>query len=144
MKTLMDACDELELSLHDASRECQTLAKDLDEFQSNISVYPVQWLHLRLMMTAREILTAALSLYIKHESRGYVFFTMIDNVLGVQWTDNEELITDREWCRNRGTIMLLPNEIAAISSELANQLASGNCEDVVKWINDCGNCIVLD
>jgi hypothetical protein len=63
--------------------------------------------------------------------------------LAVCWEQKEYSQWHKDWFKERGIIIFLPQEAVSMVEKIMSQLDSGNWANVVKWINDCGNYIIL-
>ena len=99
---------------------------------------------LRLQLLRMQVLTQALSLYISHTSKGFVFLMKIPVGLVVFWTEKEDILADAEDLRKQGTLILAIDEFSTAIGEMETQLRKGKIAEVVKQVNNLNLVATLE
>lgn len=136
---LRDACLRFEQALEAVSAQCKAMLIELDEFERDIVIRPVEIVGKRLLVIACWIAMSVLSRYEEHGGKGHACVVMADEGgLITWWVESKRIVANkREWKAHGFTILSIEETFNTIKG-LQNDLPSGMWADVVAWIKRCG------
>lgn len=135
MKTLANACRELEQLLNDVSSECRSFSLELKKL-NHCTREAVEQLKSVLVGIINEISRSEESLYLQHDGIGYVFFFIgINGEMTMHWVGRKDIVDDKYRFRNEGWTVVSISEVLDIIDGLLEKLDLGNLAEAITWIN---------
>ena len=144
MKTLDGMCRALQQALSETSRQGKAILERVDKFTTNISVFPLTMVQLRLQLIAGQIMVWALSLYVHHDNKGVVFVIRMETGMGVYWSETEYSDEDKDWFKARGSLIVSPEGVNEEIDQLIDGLESGHWSKALDWIHRYEGNLVSD
>ena len=145
IEDLQNGCDDLVQVLNRVEARCRGVLACVEMFDGYVGSYLTNRLLRRLAILAIWIKSGTDLLYRDHGGQGYVrvFLAESDGVI-VDWVEMAELMADKSWYRSWGYTVLSVVDFLGILGVLVDELAAGNWEKVVRWLNTYGRSPGLD
>ena len=145
IETLQSGCDDLVQVLSRVEARCRDVLACVEMFDGYVGSHLRNRLLRRLAILAIWTKSRTELLYRDHRGQGHVtvFLTERDGVI-TEWVETERLVADRSWYASRGVTVVTVAEFIGILGVLVEELAAGNWEKVVMWLNTYGRSPSLD
>lgn len=144
MNSLGDACQVLHQELSAARAQCEAIRYELNYFAAYASNSPLAIVKIRLTLITLQIMTWTASLYAHHGGKGHVFVMVSANVLGVYWVEEEYSAEVKNRFKDRGWLIVSPEEVELEVDQFINQVESGQWADAVHWLNQYGSSLISE